>query len=592
MIQVSRILLLTSLLFACTPKAMANAIAPAVKDFNSQIFLAQTITPEASSIWKNAALGSLAIALAEVGDRDRLVEILNEIANPDVRGQILAELGFRLVKKGELELAETLLAGEGNIRLLAGIFHNLIAEKYTERAWEWVQLKNGEDNRILFIFVEAAIANQEYDRAWEILQTLDVEILRAINWRNLAFGFAEQGKSDRILEIVEILENNETKQDFTLLAALALAENNQPRPALNIVSRLERNINRVHALGAIGLKFIENGDRDRGEELFDRLRELLPKLEANAQTNSVLSNLSTYLARGGEFALALELSDRISNPSAKNEALFYIARSFGEAKKFARALELSSEINVSGLRENVIQQVAVNLAQNNQSDRALSLLRSLTDTNETFKDIATILAEKEQFDLALEVADRIQIVELKTVTLGAIAFHLYQNQRQETAREILQQTFQLWETLADPATKDTLLGLIVLPFVESEFYDLALELLQKTNTLTERQNTLRDTAYTVAETGKRKDSLQFITLMGDEIEKIGALIFLALQLDRQGHVEDAIATLAEALELSETLPNPEQKALLLSSIATQFAELGRSQQASEIIDRVLELLEI
>lgn len=588
--QFSQLCVLVPLLFAISPVSVRAAFHPSEKNLNLSRILVQNITSEENSIWKNAALGSLAIALAEIGDRDRLVEIVNAIENPDVRRQILAELGLRLAKKGEIEFARNLLENERNIRLFAEIFRNLIAEENTDRAWEWVQLANGEDNRILLLFVEAAIANQQYDRAWEILQTLDSELLRSISLRGLAFGFAEGGRGDRILEIVDILENNETKQDFTLLAALALAENGQPKQALDIVPRLERDINRVHALGAIGLKFIENGERDRGERQFDRLRALLPKLEANAQTNSVLSNLSTYLARGEEFSLALELSDRISNPSTKTETLFYIARSLGEAGKFSRAIELTLEIDVSGLRENVLQQVAINLAKHDRSDRALSLLRSFTNTDETLKDIATILAEKEQFDRALDVAENIQSMELKTITLGAIAFHLHHNQRLETARAILQQTFQLWDTLSDPTTKDTLLGLIVIPFVESEFYDLSLELLQKTNNLTEKKNTLRDATYTVAETGKHEESLKFIALMEDEIEQIGALIFLAVQLDLRERKEDAIATLAEALELSETLQNPERKALLLSSIATQFAELGRSQKASEIIDRVLEII--
>ncbi|MBP0016779.1 MAG: hypothetical protein J7647_04390 [Cyanobacteria bacterium SBLK] len=589
--QISRIVLVASLLFFSTPKAIALPIASA-NNLNRPIRLVQNIASEEDSIWKNAALGSLAIALAEVGDRDRLVEIFNRIDNPDVRGQILVELGLRSIEKGDIKFASSLLENERDIRLFSEIFRNLIAEENTDRAWDLVQLTNGEDNRILLLFVEAAIANQKYDRAWEILQTLDSDILQLISWRGLAFGFAELGRGDRILEIVDRVEENETKQDFTLLAALALAEDDRPQQALDIVPRLERDINRVHALGAIGLKFIENGARDRGEKQFDRLRELLPQLEANGQTNSVLSNLSTYLARGGEFTLALELSDRISTPSTKTEALFYIARSLGEAGEFSRALDLSLAIDVSGLRENSIQQIAVNLAKNNQSDRALSILQPLTNTDETLKEIATILAEQEQFDRALEVAENIQSTELKTIALGAIAFHLHQNQNSATARAILQQTFQLWETFVDPMSKDTLLGLIVLPFVESEFYDLSLELLHKTNNLLEKNNTLRDAIYTVAETGKRQESLQFIALMEDEIEQIGALIFLAVQLDRQNRQEDAIVTLVDALERSQNLPNPEQKALLLSSIATQFAELGRSRKASEIIDRVLELLEI
>ncbi|MGK7924175.1 MAG: tetratricopeptide repeat protein [Spirulina sp.] len=592
--QFSRIFVLASLLLAISPHAVSATVDRSENLLKSPktLFLAQNIASEEEPIWKNAALGSLAIALVEVGDRDRLAEIVSKIEDPDVREQILSELGLRLAKKGEIELAWDFLEQERDLSFLAEIFRNLIFEKQTDRAWELVKLSNGEDNHILLLFVNAAIANQKYDRAWEILRDLEPDLLESISLRGLAFGFAEQGKSDRLREIIAVVDSDRDRQDLLLLMALSLAENGKPKRALDIVPRLERTIDKIHALGVIGFKFREIGDRDRGEKQFDRLRRLLSELELNAQTNAVFNNLSTYLARGGEFDRALELSAHISDSSTRTEALFYIARYLGEAGELARALELVPEIEFSGLRETILEQVAVNLAKNGKSDRALALIRSFADSDETLKNIATVLAENEQFDRALEIVTDIRRTELRIVTLGAIAFHLHQNKRLETARETLAQALELWETLEQATLKDSLLGLIVLPFVEIEAYDLALELLQNAVNLDEKSNSLRDATYTVAETGNREESLKFINLMENEIEKIGAFIFLAVQLDRQEQKKDAIATLTKALKLTETLSNPEQKALLLSSIATQFAELGQAQQAMEIIDRVVELLQV
>lgn len=563
-------------------------------DNNPLTKLAQSVTSEEELIWKNAALGSLSIALLEIGDRDRSLETFRKIDDRLVQQQTLSELVLRLTKTGEVKLAWDLLRtfSEGDPTVLSDIFRKLIAEDRSDRAWEIVQFSNSDNNQILLLFLQATIANKDYDRAWDIIRDRQTELLPYINLRGLALGFAEQGNSDRIAEIITVLDSDGDRQDLTLLLALTLAEQGAPQEALEVVKRLERPLDIVQGLGFIGLKFMEMGEGDRGEKAFDRLTELLPQLARDEQTDSVFKNLASSLARGEEFDLALKLSDRLSNPSLKTETLFYIARYLGEAKQFDRALEITQNIDVSGLQEIAIREIAINLAENGDSDRALNLIQPFSDRDETLKNIATILAEQEQFDRALEITEEIQTTEIKIVTLGMISLQLQQKKQQETASKIREQTLQLWDNLNDSSRKDSLLSLIVLPFLEIEAYDIALEMLQRSPNLEDKSNTLRDVTYALAEAGKIAESLEFIALIGNEIEKIGVLIFLAIQLDRQDRKPEAIESLTHAIKITERLEEKEQKALLLSSIATQLAELGRSQQATEITDRVLDLLQL
>ncbi|MEA5469676.1 hypothetical protein [Spirulina sp. 06S082] len=598
--KVLRCLIFISILFLFPGNAVAltrEKSEQLAKDLANNIHLtklAQNVTDEEELIWKNAALGSLSIALLEIGDRDRSIEIFRSIEDRFLQQQTLSELVLRLIRKGDVKVALELIRtfSDGDPAFLSDIFRNLIAEDRGDRAWEIVQLINSDDRQILLLFLQAAIANEDYDRAWDIIRDRQRELLPYINLKGMALGFAKQGKSDRILEIMTVLESDRDRQDLTLLVALTLTEQGELKQALEVVKRLESPLGQVEALGAIGLKYMAMGEGDRGEKEFDRLKELLPQLEPNEATDAVFKNLASSLARGEEFDLALQLSDRLSNPSLKPETLFYIARYLGEAKQFDRALEITENIDIPELQETAIQEISINLAENGDSDRALKLIQSFSNRDKTLNNIATILAEKEQFDRALKITEEIQETEIKIVTLGAIALQLQQNKQLETASKIREQTLQLWDNLNDSSTKDSLLSLIVLPFLEIEAYDIALEMLQRSPNLEDKSNTLRDVTYTLAEAGKMTESLEFIALVGNEIEKIGTFIFLAIQLDRQDRQADAIISLTHALELVGTLEKKEQKALLLSSIATQLAEIGRSQQATEITDDVLKLLQL
>ncbi|WP_204104204.1 MULTISPECIES: hypothetical protein [Spirulina sp. CCY15215] len=604
MMKVLRLFIFVSILFLFPLNFPLNAVGLA-REKSEQLFkdftnntpstkLAQNVTSEEELIWKNGALGSLSIALLEIGDRDRSLDIFRSIEDPFLQKQTLSELVLRLTRKGEVKLALDLLQtfSLGDTTLLAGIFRSLMVEDNGDRAWEIVQLMNSDDKQILLLFLQAAIDNNDYDRAWEIIRDRQTELLPYINLRGMALGFAEQGNSDRIAEIITVLDNDGDRQDLTLLVALTLTEQGELEQALEVVERLESPLDRVEALGLIGLKYIAMGEGDRGEKEFDRLNKLLPQLEANQETDAVFKNLASSLARGEEFDLALKLSDRISNPSLKTETLFYISRYLGEAKQFDRALEITQNIDVSGLQEIAIREIAINLAENGDSDRALKLIQSFSDRDETLKNIATTLAEKEQFDRALKISEEIQGTEFKILTLSAIALQLQQKGQLETAPKIREQTLQLWDNLTESSRKDYLLSLIVLPFLEIEAYDIALEMLQRSPNVEDKTNTLRDVTYTLAEAGKMTESLEFIALVGNEIEKIGVLIFLAIQLDHQDRKPEAIMSLTNALSIAGTLEKKDQKALLLSSIATRLAELGRSQQAKEITDEVLKLLQL
>ncbi|MDY6782627.1 MAG: hypothetical protein SW833_08800 [Cyanobacteriota bacterium] len=282
-------------------------------------------------------------------------------------------------------------------------------------------------------------------------------------------------------------------------------------------------------------------------------RSLYDSLHAEA-----LSKITVAVAEAGQLERALELVRSLQVYSARSTALRVRADALREAGESDRALDIGVRIpDYDELQAEALGEIAVAVAKAGQIERALEVARTVPDLDwqfqhRIFSDMAVAIAEAGQLKSAFEVAREID----HDWDLAHTLSELYEIAVALTEAGRFGLVLETVGAFPDDEYGRNAASGIVFALAEAELFDRALE-------------------------AARNPSNQ-----------AGIRSRMARHLVRNGETQSALENARRALELTLSLSDDLDKAVLLTSLAPVFAEAGERDREARIgRHRALDLLD-
>lgn len=415
----------------------------------------------------------------------------------------------------------------------------------------------------------------------------------------IATRYAERGEFERGVEIADTMNDPYARDKMLADIAVRCASEGDEDYAFELLDSLEDFSHQATAMTSIAHARATRGD-------FARATEIASGMEDNS---SVLAEIASLSAAQGDFERALDIAGSIDFPLYRALALTRIAGSrnkFGEAELaadlLATALEEALDIETDDERATTRAEIALRLSEAGQDEEAAAALaQALEDAsiaeepyNETaLAQIAASHARLGQYDVALEVAEKINDVSVAAETLISLAEIERAAGREEEALQLLDDARELLsdeqpETQSEEARRRGVLVLLAVRYAEFGAAPRAMQVAQGINPQEERNRALFGIAVRAAEAGERESSLQAAREIVGDGERINAL----LRISRSLLTKDAASvegeqTLAEAIGLIEQSERPVERAMELAEAATVSALAGKREQSARLLRQAL-----
>lgn len=253
-------------------------------------------------------------------------------------------------------------------------------------------------------------------------------------------------------------------------------------------------------------------------------------------------------------------------------------------------------------KENGLRDIAIKLAQKRQFDAAMQVVQQMSqpkaDSMQGFQpphpsikdltlgEIASQLAIAGQVSQALQIANSISDTEGKALALIAIARELRKTGQEAQASQLLQSLplpptptkpddFSSYQPLSDIATALSAVGQT----------DRAIQIAQSIENDLMKQTTLTDIASQLADMGQVEAALKLANTLKGEGSRGRVFNKVAAKLVELGQLEQALQ-MASSKGVSPTYLSESEKDNLLAEIANQFARKGQRSQALKVAEAI------
>lgn len=371
----------------------------------------------------------------------------------------------------------------------------------------------------------AAIGDDEY--ALQLVEAIEDESLQNAAREQIVFQHAVKGEFEKAVQLTETLA---FKDNAFADIALHQAIGGDEESARATVAKIDFPQAKVTALQNIAELHLQKGDNARAAEMLD---------EAVASAHET------------DFS------------EAKIRSLFHIANDFVEAKRNDRAIEIydsarafAEEIDTIN-RDNLLATAALGFLQAGSlelADRTLDLVEDKTQIASCLLGFSQVFWDKDERGEALETLEE--------------AFAILKSQRDKETRDS-RARFNLWTQIA-------------VYFAWFDKWERAIETAQENPSQTEQTSALSQIAQICASQNKTELARQAIAAIGDDADKMFALIGVAATKNKAGEQEKALAHLTEAAALCETVPQFTVRSSAFTELAKRFYENGAPERARQI----------
>lgn len=388
----------------------------------------------------------------------------------------------------------------------------------------------------------------------------------------------------------------------------------RPEAALPIVrSHLNAEF-KLKALGHIG-RIHEQSNLDQANLVIDEMIATLPEISPDWQTHAVQELVEQAIAAGA-YQQATRLVIAFENPYYfydRASVLSNIASQAIQQKNDTAADQAIAGIMTFDLetRSRSLQQVAIAYVRVDQVDRALSWVNTF-DQHELYSVpvMAAIAAEVYRiggidpatplFNQALQAARELPQPEEQILALAAIASAYAQTGQSTQAHELIDEIERILPAIAEPFAASELLHRIIEPFEAQAQYEIALRVAQKIPTPTQRDHKLQGLIQRAIVAGQSEMVLPIIPQLNTPEAQAQFLLSIS---DRYRSLEQhnrAMDLLAQALQVTRTIPDPESRVLIfgaeggtvvedefdrasfLEKIALRYAQQGQPDHAAQV----------
>jgi tetratricopeptide (TPR) repeat protein len=558
----------------------------------SQAKQAQSVTPPQAEL-----LADLAVKLAANENIeqalplfDRAVQVAEAIPNQASKIKALSAIALKLAEVGQTKRSEQLFAQAVQLTKKTTPDFDLYAQGPALRD----------------VIIQIAQADQT-ERALQLTKTLSSNFLKAQALNEIAASLADRGQSQQakpiLLQALQFArgitgdyayESNGFcgNEKFEVLSKIA--------GNLSLLSQLDTAL---QVAGSVSGCSSAAGQSTQDYQAWAFLGILghLAKVDQVKQTwksaQAIRSPLEQSIAWS---AIALKLVDMGEIPLALS-----IAQKIAAIPPVKDYTPDWTQLNF-GAKENALRDIALKLAQKRQFDAALQVVQGMTQSPQpasgstpesdifphpsikdtTLGEIAHQLALTGQVSQALQMANRIPDTEAKSLALIAIARVLQKTGQQAQASQLLQNL----PLPPKPTQPNDYYGYqplshIVTALVTVGQTDRALQMTQSIGSDLVKESTLTDIATQLADLGQIEPALKLVNNLKGEgsratvFNKVASKLVELGQLDRAFQIASSLGGSPSSLQGSE-------KDKLLADIANRFARKGQQSQALQVVETI------
>lgn len=428
--------------------------------------------------------------------------------------------------------------------------------------------------------------------------------------------------------------------------AVELAATDNSQQALQLFDRavelalaLNEPTDKVTALSAIAGKMSEVGERDRAFQLLERAVKFIPEEDYVG-----LSAIAVDIAKVDKTERSLQLFDRAlqlhqtfakqqdpsQDPYYTEQNLVPVVANIAKAGQTERALQVTQTISSPLRKAEALNEIATTLIDTGKLEeakqilfKALEIAEQINDTiyayeangscgNEKFallSKIGTNLSVLAQLDRALKIATHISncssangeyTENYQIWTFTGILSHLTS----------VEQAKQTWSSSSN-VSNSQIQSAIALKLIEMGETDLALNIAEKIDAQVPsgtdfnypffsgaKEDELINIAFKLAQVGEIDLSEKIVEKIYEPLKKeVKALIGIpiAAKLDRENKTEEATALLSQSLQLPQILPDPKRDfddynlyktRDIRRQIAVELSKIGRVDRGLEIVQTI------
>jgi tetratricopeptide (TPR) repeat protein len=192
--------------------------------------------------------------------------------------------------------------------------------------------------------------------------------------------------------------------------------------------------------------------------------------------------------------------------------------------------------------------------------------------------IATRYAQRSDFKRAVDIADSINDPFSMEKTIGDIAVMLASAGHEDAA-------FELIDSIEDFSHKAVAMSQVAVAHANAGEFDRAIEI---ASGMDDNSSTLVDIAYQCADKGDHDRALDVISELDFPLGAVWVRIRIARDFFKAGRSDDALELLTEALDESNVIDPPNERAGALAELALRFNEFGNGVRSSEIMSQAME----
>ncbi len=382
-------------------------------------------------------------------------------------------------------------------------------------------------DRLLILTAEKCAAIDDDEYAFQLVESIEDYGSQSAARERIALQKSAKNEFDKALKIAETLDHAD---DAFAGVAVHRAANGDETNALKTIEKIDFAAAKVNALQNIAVLNLQKGETAKAVEYLDKA-----------------------FATAGEIEFAEE----------KIRAFTDIGNLFIETDRRDRAIEIFDQAKIFAEKlDNVHRDFLL-------ANAALGFLRA---------------GSLELADRTLDlVADKTQIASC----LNGFAQIFWTNGEKDEALETLEEAYAILKSQRDGETRDSrarfkIFGAIAIQFARFEKAERAIEIAQENIDETEKTSALVIIAQVCTLQGKDEIARQSINAIGDDAQRMFALIGVSGAKDKLNEREKAIEFLNEAAALGETVPQIASRSSAYNELAARFQEYGESEKAREV----------
>lgn len=413
--------------------------------------------------------------------------------------------------------------------------------------------------------------------------------------------YLEKSEIDLAAELANSVDDPFTRDRLLMRVAEKSAAIGDDEYAFQLVEAIEDSSTQAQAREHIAVQKSVIGDYEKAFEI----AETLP------HADFVLAEIAARQAIGGDETTAFKTLEKVDFPNARASAFQTIARhnlQKGESVKavqmLEKAVESAKEIEFIEERIRALTETGNHFIEAKENGRAIETFDTAKASAETLDNIHRdsflgIIALGFLQAGTLELADRtLDLIIDKTqisATLVGFAREFWRKEEREEAVETLEESHAILKSQRDSEIRDSrarfgLWAAIAVEFARIEKAERAIEIAQEIVDENSQTSALASVAQVCALQNKDELARQAVNSIGDDAQKMFALIGISDTKNKLEKKDEALNLLREAETLCETIPQLASRSAAFNELAGRFHQLGEAEKSRALLRENLETI--